>query len=243
MNLFGNYSFGLILVVIAVVHFIRRRPNMYWLWIIMLGGGLGALEYIVVEVLPDLGLLRDSFRVFSHRKRISQLETLILDNPSAGNYEELADLYLEQKKYAKAKDCYDRAISTRTDSPDPYYRRSLCELDLEDFAGAAKDLEHVTKLNRNYDYQRAAGLLAYAWAQTGQSDRAAGLFGQVTETSTLSETQYNYARFLAERGQAPEARQWAQRIIAKKATMPRYLTRRERPWFRKASALLKRLPA
>jgi hypothetical protein len=243
MNLFGNYSFGLILVAIAVVHFIRRRPNMYWLWIIMLGGGLGALVYIVMEVLPDLGLLRDSFRVFSHRKRITQLETLILDNPSAGNYEELADLYLEQKKYGKAKDCYDRAISTRTDSPDPYYRRALCELELQDFAAAAKDLEHVTQLDRNYDYQRAAGLLAYAWAQTGQGDRAASLFGQVTETSTLSETQYNYARFLAERGQAPEARQWAQRIMAKKATMPRYLKRRERPWFRKASALLKRMPA
>jgi hypothetical protein len=58
MNLFGNYSFGLIFVFIAVVHFIRRRPDMYWLWIIMLGGGLGALVYIVVEVLPDLGLLK-----------------------------------------------------------------------------------------------------------------------------------------------------------------------------------------
>jgi len=243
MNLFGNYSFGLILVAIAVVHFIRRRPNAYWLWIIMLGGGLGALVYIVMEVLPDLGLLRESFRIFSHRKRITQLEALILDNPSAGNYEELADLYLEQKKYAKAKDCYDRAISTRTDSPDPYYRRALCELELNDFAAAVKDLEHVTQLDRNYDFQRAAGLLAYAWAQTGQSDRAASLFGKVTETSTLSETQYNYARFLAERGQAPEARQWAQKIMAKKATMPGYLKRRERPWFRKASALLKRLPA
>jgi len=243
MNLFGNYSFGLIFVVIAIVHFIRRRPNTYWLWIIMLGGGLGALVYIVVEVLPDLGLLRQSFRVYSHRKRIAQLETLILDNPSAGNYEELADLYLEQKKYAKAKECYDRAISTRTDSPDPFYRRALCELELNDFASALTDLERVIKIDRNYDYQRAAGLLAYALAQTGQPEQAATWFGQVVETSTLSETQYNYANFLAARGQPSEAKQWAQRILAKKATMPSYLKRRERPWFRKASALLKRLPA
>src|SRR5215472_17313804 len=164
MNLFGNYSFGFIFVAIAIVHFLRRRPDNYWLFIIIMGGGLGALIYIFVEVLPDLGLLRQSFQVFSHRKRIRQLEMMVLDNPSAGNYEELADLYLEQKKYAKAKDCYDRAISTRTDSADPYYRRALCELELGDFAGAVKDLEHVTQLNRNYDYQRAAGLLAYAWA-------------------------------------------------------------------------------
>jgi len=29
MNLFGNYSFGFIFVAIAVVHFIRRRPDNY----------------------------------------------------------------------------------------------------------------------------------------------------------------------------------------------------------------------
>lgn len=243
MGLFGNYSFGLILVVLALVHFMRRRPDNYWLWIILIGGGLGALVYICVEVLPDLGLLREYFRVVSHRKRIRSLEVMVLDNPSAGNYEELADLYLEQKKFAAAKDCYDRAISTRTDSPDPFYRRALCELELNDFAAAADDLERVVKKEASYDYQRAAGLLAYAWSQNGKPEQAAQLFEQITQTSTLSETQYNYARFLAEHGKTPEARQWAQRILAKKATMPRYLKRRERPWFRKASTLLRKLPA
>jgi hypothetical protein len=243
MNLFGNYSFGLPLVVIALIHFARRRPDTYWLWIIVMGGGLGALAYICVEVLPDLGLLRQQFRIFSHRKRIRQLEVLILDNPSAGNYEELADLYLEQKKFAIAKDCYDRAISTRTDSPDPFYRRALCELELNEFAAAASDLERVVRIDSNYDYQRAAGLLAYAWSRNGKPEQAAQLFEQITQTSTLSETQYNYARFLAEHGKTPEARQWAQKILAKKVTMPRYLKRRERPWFRKASMLLRKLPA
>ena len=38
-----------------------------------------------------------------------------------------------------------------------------------------------------------------------------------------------------------EAREWAKKILAKKPTMPGYLRRRERPWFRKASGLLARL--
>ena len=54
MHLFGNYSYGIILVVIAIVHFVRRRPNTFWLWIILMGGGLGALVYILVEGVPDL---------------------------------------------------------------------------------------------------------------------------------------------------------------------------------------------
>ncbi|MFI5104367.1 MAG: tetratricopeptide repeat protein [Terriglobales bacterium] len=244
MGLFGFYRFGIIFQVIAIIHFIRRRPDGYWLWIILLGpSGIGALAYIVVEVLPDLGLLRQGLVIFSHRKRITALEMMVLDNPSAGNYEELADLYLEQKKYQRAKECYDHAISSRTDSPDPFYRRALCEIELGDFPNAATDLERVTAKDRNYDYQRAAGLLAHAWANSRRQEQALALFEQVTQTSTLSETQYNYAQLLAAQGQLAEARQWVQKIANKKATMPGYLKRRERPWFRRAAALLKRLPA
>src|SRR4030095_2607063 len=57
------------------------------------------------------------------------------------------------------------------------------------------------------------------------------------------QTYLNYATFLAAQNRNDEARQWARRILAKKPTMPRYLQRRERPWFRKASALLKLLGA
>src|SRR5262249_27254303 len=148
-------------------------------------------------------------------KKIRQLEVMVLDNPSAGNYEELADLYLEQKKYATAKDCYDRAISTRTDSPDPFYRRALCELELNDFAAASDDLERVVKKEPSYDAQRAAVLLAYACSQNGKPDQAGKFFAQTTETSPLSETQFNSACSLAAHGKTPEARQWAQRILAK----------------------------
>ena len=85
-----------------------------------------------------------------------------------------------------------------------------------------------------------------SWAIAGHLDQAypdKPLFKDATAISTLSETYYNYAAFLAAQQRTSEAREWAQRILAKKPTMPRYLRRRERPWFRKAAALLKRLPA
>ena len=42
------YRWGLILQAVAIVHFVQRRPDTFWLWIILMGGGLGALVYIVV---------------------------------------------------------------------------------------------------------------------------------------------------------------------------------------------------
>ncbi|HWZ46262.1 MAG TPA: hypothetical protein VNW97_22510 [Candidatus Saccharimonadales bacterium] len=243
MFFFGNYSYGLILMAMALTHFARRRPDNYWLWIILMGGGLGALAYLLIEAAPDLVQVRQFFRVASHRSRIKALEVAILDNPSAGNLEELGDLYLERKKYGIAKGYYDRAISSRTDSPDPFYRRSICEIELGDFAGASTDLERVVGIDKGYDYGRAGGLLAHAWAGNGKTEESAGLFERVTQTSTLSETQYNYANLLMRLGKPLEARQWLQRILQKKATMPRYLRRRERMWFWKATLLLKKLPA
>ena len=95
----------------------------------------------------------------------------------------------------------------------------------------------------DYDFQRAAALLAHAYAQTGQKEKAEELFRQVTVTSTLSETYLNFAELLASEGRNAEAREWAQKVLDKKPTMPGYLRRRERPWFRRAKDVLKRLPA
>jgi len=241
--LFFAFSWWAILLrVVAIIHFIRRRPDFFWLWIILIHW-LGALVYIVVEVIPDAGLMRQSFKTFPRRKRIHELEAAILDNPSAGNYEELADLYLEEGKFARARQCFDRAISSRTDSPDPFYRRGIAEIEMGDFAAAVPDLEHAVSKDPKYDFDRAAALLAHAYANTGESAKAEALFQEVTKVSTSSETYYNYACFLATQQRNAEAREWAQRILAKKPTMPAYQRRRERPWFRKANALLLRLRA
>jgi hypothetical protein len=238
------YPWGLVLQAIAILHFVRRRPETYWIWIILIGGGLGALVYIVAEVLPDMNLVVSSFEGFSRRRRIGQLEHIVIDNPAVGNLEELADLLLEEGKFARAKELYDKVIATsRTDSLDPFYRRAIAEIELADFKGALADLDRVVAKDPKYDFHRAIGLLAHAHSRAGDPEQADALFKRATDISTLSETYYNYASFLAARQRTSEAREWAERILAKKPTMPRYLRRRERPWFRRASALLKRLRA
>jgi hypothetical protein len=239
--LFFAFSWwGILLRVVAIVHFIRRRPDFFWLWIILFHW-VGALVYIVVEVIPDAGLLSTSFQAFPRRRRIHELERAILDNPSAGNYEELGLLYLDDRNFSRARACYDKAISSRTDHADPFYRRGVAEIELGDFLAAVPDLERAVNSDPNYDFHRAKGLLAHAYAQTGQPDKAEPLFLQATKISTNSETYYHYALFLQGQGRIEDARKWAQNILDKKPTMPGYLRRRERPWFRKAQALLIRL--
>lgn len=241
--LFFAFSWWAIaLRIVAIVHFIRRRPDWFWIWVILFHW-MGALIYIAVEVIPDAGLLRSSFQMFPRRRHIHELEREILDNPSAGNYEELGLLYLDDGNFTKARECYDKAISSRTDHPDPFYRRGIAEVELRDYAAAVPDLECAVKSDPDYDFHRAKGLLAWAYAQTGQIEKANAMFREATRISTISETYYHYALFLESQGRTAEAREWAQRILAKKATMPGYLKRRERPWFRRANAVLGRVRA
>jgi Uncharacterized protein conserved in bacteria containing a divergent form of TPR repeats len=235
------YPWGFILQGIAIVHFIRRRPDTYWIFIILFLGPLGAIIYLFVEALPDLGLVGQSFKVFPRRKRINELLANLRDNPSAGNYEELGNLYMDDNKLQLAREAFNKAIAARADTLDPFYRRGVCAILMGDAAAALPDLERVVSKESDYDFQRAEGLLAHAYAQTGQKEKAEALFRRVTITSTLSETYLNFAGLLASEGRNPEAREWAQKVLDKKPNMPGYLKRRERPAFRQASSMLKRL--
>src|SRR5437588_5857279 len=185
--------------IVAIIHFIRRRPNFFWIWVILFHW-VGALIYIAVEVIPDAGLLRTQFQVFPRRRRIRELERAILDNPSAGNYEELGLLYLDNRDYARARASYDKALASRTDSVDAFYRRGVAEVELGDFAAAVPDLQRAVAADPNYDFHRAKGLLAHAYAQTGQAEKAEAMFQQAVRISSSSETYYNYAVFLQSQG-------------------------------------------
>jgi hypothetical protein len=235
------YPWSLILQVVAVIHFIRRRPAPYWIYIIIFLGPIGALIYLVVEALPDLGLLGQSLGGVPRRKRVIELEGAVKDNPSAGNYEELGDLYLDAGDFQQARAAFDKAIAARADTPDCFYHRAICALRLGDAAAAVPDLEFTLGKDPSHDFHRAAGLLAQAYAQSGQKEKAETQFRLAVARSTLSETYLNFADLLASQGRNAEAREWAQKVLDKEQTMPAHLRRRERPWFRSASELLRRL--
>jgi hypothetical protein len=239
-GLFSFGIYGIIIVAIALTHYVKRRPDGYWLWVILLLGPLGALVYLVVEALPDLWD-PGTFRVFPRRRRIRELQIDVAENPSPGNYEELGQLYLDDGKWQKARDAFDRSITQRTDSADPFYRRAVAEMELGDYAAAIPDLERAIAEDPKFDFYRAQGLLAYAYGKTGQNEKAEQRFAEALLRSTLTETQYHYAEFLADQGRTAEAKEMVQRIIRKRASMPGFLKRRERPWFYKNRMLQAKL--
>ena len=188
-------------------------------------------------------MLRNAYRGYGRKSRIWAVETAILDNPSAANFEELGALYWDERRYAKAKEAFDRAIAIRSDSPDCFYRRALCLMALGQPAAALPDLERVVRGDAKYDSYRAKLMLAEAYAATGREQEAAPLFTEVVQHSNTPETLYTYAAFLKSQNRSEEAREWLRQLLQKERTLPRHWRRLERPWFRKGHGLLKELSA
>jgi hypothetical protein len=237
------YPWGFFVQIIALAHFFRRRPEWYWLLVIFMGGAIGAAVYIIAEMIPDAGLARKAFAGYGRRARISVVEGTVLENPSVANLEELGELFWDDKQFAKAREAFDRAIATKADAPQTFYRRGMCAFEMGDFAAAVPDLEFAVHSEPRMDFYRAAMFLSQAYAAVGRKEDAAGLFAEAAQLSSTPEMLYNYAAFLQSQGRLDESREWAEKLEEKRRTSPRYVQRVERPWFRKNNALRKELNA
>jgi hypothetical protein len=236
------YPWGFVVQIIALVHFFwRRRASSIWLWIIFIGGFVGAAAYLIVEVLSEADLLRTALQRRALKARISAVEAHILDNPSVANLEELGELYWDQKNYTKARETLDRAVLTRSDSPRTFYRRGLCALELGDAAAAVPDLEFAFRAEPKLDFYRGGMFLARAYVATRRDAEAAQVFSAAMQHTSTPEMLFSYAAFLESRNRMDEAREWLKHLEEKRRTAPRFVQRTDRLWFNKGKALFKQL--
>lgn len=235
------FGYGFLFQVAAVIHWSRKRPEAFWLWIIIIGGIIGALAYFLIEGLPDFRNVQRTLRGPSRRKRIHVLRGLVMQNPSAGNYEELGELLLDDRRYREAREAFDRALSVRTDSIDPFYRRGIAEFELREDEAAVTDLRRVTGADWKYDFSRAASLLGQSLARLGRNEEAMAVFERIAQSATGAEPLVSAAQFFADHGRQAEALEIAREIAMRDATMPHYQKRRDRPWLRQAKAIARSL--
>ena len=240
-SVLGFFSFGFIIQIIAIVHWARRGRDRIWIWIIIFGGVIGALAYFLVEGLPDWEDTKRSFKGPARRKRITALRALVRDNPSAGNYEELGELLVEQKNWSDARAAFDKAIASRTDLLDPFYWRGVAAFEMGDDAAAIPDLQYVVKTDPKYAYSRAQCLLARALARSGRKEEAMAAFDRLVDSSTAAESCVTAAEFYAANGREAQARELIESILARRATMPSYQKRRDRKWLWQARRLALKL--
>lgn len=230
---------GVLLQVLMIVHFFRRRPGGYWFFVILFLGPLGAAAYFVLEVVPDLRVKPPWLARMERRRRRQWLEHLVAETPALEHVQELAEICAAEGEHARAVELFSRVLRRDDDSREARHGRAKSLAELGRIEEAITDLEPVARAEPNYHFYDAYLTLAECYERAGRLDAARAAYQDILGRTTVSRAYYGYGTLLHRLGDTATAREMMRQILAKKPTLPRYLRRQERPWFRKAEAFLK----
>jgi hypothetical protein len=230
---------GVLFQVLMMVHFFRRRPEGYWFFVILFLGPLGALVYFVIEVLPDLRVKPPWLARMERRRRRQWLEHVVAETPALEHIQELAETCAADGEHGRAVELFSRVLRRDGDSREAHYGRAKSLVALGRLEEAIADLEPVARSEPNYHFYDAYLTLAECYDRSGRTDQARSAYQDILGRTTVSRAYYGYGTLLHRLGDKAAATEMMRQILAKKPTLPRYLRRQERPWFRKADAFLK----
>ena len=169
-------------------------------------------------------------KFFPRRRRIRELEAAILDNPSAGTTKNWPICtWRTEVRPRPGVLRQSHLVANRFAGSFLSARRVRHRIGR--FPSAVADLERVIRRIRSMTSSEPQDLLAHAYANTGQAEKAEAIFREVTVISTFSETYYNYALFLASQSGCRGSRMGPE-DPGEETNHARISRRRERPWFR-----------
>jgi hypothetical protein len=233
------WHLGVVFQVLMIIHFFRTRPEYYWFFVILFLGPLGSLAYFVIEVVPGLRAELPVIDRFKRKRRQQWLEGMVAETPTQEACSDLAKIYAGGRRHQEAIGLFTRALALDPEDPDCLHGRGSCYAATGDKQKAAADFEAVIAIDPSHAFHAAHVELAETYAALGRTDDSAAAYEAILGRTTISRAYYGYGKLLAERGEKDRARKMLREILAKQAALPRYLRRQERPWLRRAKALLK----
>ena len=237
------WTLGVVFQVLMVVHFIRHRPEGYWFWVILFFGPIGAAVYFFFEVLPGLQWKIPVIDRWERRRRRQWLERMVSESPTQEGLSELAWSCGKDGEHRRAMELFSEALERDPGDLDSLYWRGLSAIELSAYEDAVKDLRALAQADPKYKLHKANLVLATAYEGLGDEDKAIEVFRSILDNSPISRAYCGLAELLAKRGEAEQAREMMQAILAKQVGLPRYLRRQERLWVWRARRFLKTLSA
>lgn len=232
------YILSILIQVGLVVHVIKTGRNTIWIWVLVLLPGVGALAYIVVEVLPDLfrsrttrsavrGIQRavDPDRGLRHASATAAVSDTVVAKARLGA--ELA----RRGEYAAAAETY-RAGLKGIYEHDPTLLLGLAEAQFAagDAVGARASLD--TLIANNPEFKSSDGHLLYARALEAEGNlaKAESEYRAVAAYYPGAEATIRHAQLLKKIGRTDEARVILEEVLKTAELAPRHVRRAQAEW-------------
>ena len=228
-------------MVAMLVDWARRRPEYFWLFLIIFLPTVGPLVYFLVVVLPTFQTGGDWKKGFDASRRIRELRARLATVDLPYVHYELGEALADRKRFAQALPHLEKAASGPEDIPEARYLLGICHARLGNHAKAIEYLAPIVKADPKFRFGAAYMQLGRSLLAAGRKDEALAAFEAILRNSSLSEARYHRTALLAERGEREAAKEGLTQLIAESADLPRFKYRQELTWIRKAKRLLRTL--
>lgn len=223
---------------IAILHVLRTGRDMRWIFLILFIPGLGALIYLLAEVLPslnqDVTARRAMRRVQSVVDPTRGLRATLLEyerNPSIETASRYADELTNAGRHDEAiRICNDARTGLFEDDP-----KILLALASAQFAAARyrETIETLDRLReRNPGFRTPDGHLLYARSleESGDTDRALEEYAAVARYYPGAEARVRHALLCKKVGKTDEAAEMLAAILKDARLAPKHFRRSQREW-------------
>jgi hypothetical protein len=228
----------LAMIVICVVHAVRRGNVFPWIYIIVFLPGIGSLIYFAIEIVPELlrgraaGRLKsgaaaaiDPNKSFREAHRAAELVGSV-DSKRA-----LAEQYMTRGAYADAVEIY-RATAVGQFKDDPALLMGLARAQFMngDPAGAQASLDALQVADPSFVSGEAHLLYARALEEQGKTDEALAEYRRLVPYFSGEEARARFAILLDKTGARDEARALYAEIVKLLDGAPARYRSAQREW-------------
>jgi len=232
-----------------IVHVMKTGRPLYWCFVLLMAPGIGALAYIIVEILPNLQNDVRAKRAFRGIRRTlnpegdlrrRQLEHRLSGSVDAARH--LATELMDKRRYGEAVTHYRTALSGIYEhDPDLLLGLASAQFGDGDAAGSKQTLDTLKEMNPEYHSPEGHLLYAKALEELGDLERAEEEYSVLAGSYPGVEARIRYAQLLERVDKQDLAREEYAAIIAAAELAPRHFRKAQKEWLAAAKSGAARL--
>ncbi len=225
-----------------VIHCFKTGRNSMWIWALVFLPFVGAVAYIVVEILPELSGSRGARRAARGVRRaidpgqdLRRFEVEARRSGDVASNQRYADELLRQGRSAEAQGVYRQALRGLYEH-DPNLMLGLARAQFAagDAGAARTTLDSLREANP--DFKSPDGHLLYARALEGEGNNVKALeeFRELSRYYAGAEAALRYAQLQARSGDKAGARSTLENLLEHARLAPRHYQRAQEEWLSSA---------
>jgi hypothetical protein len=227
-----------LLQITCIVHALRSGSDRTWVYILALLPGVGAVAYLIVEILPGLwgsrtarGLQHQAIRRLDPSRQVRRRREALEEADTVDNHRLLAEALADAGEFNEAVETYRRSLTgIHADDPGMLLGMAKAAFAARLFEEAWRTVLRLGETNPRYQPVEAQLLYARTLEALGRDDEAAHEYGQLVTHAPGEETRCRYALLLQRRGRLLEAMGLFKEILARSRRAPGHYRRQERDW-------------